>query len=185
MSPDIADLRRVMVVGGPCAGKSTFARRLGAITGLPVRHIDLIHWLPGWVERTRPEKIAMVRAVEAEDRWILEGGLSETYPDRAARADLVVFLDLPMVFRLGRMARRRVQYARGQRRPDLPADCPERINWEFVRWIVTTARRNRRRHLDLIAAQPAGKGVHLEGRRAAEQWLAALGETFARTDGRV
>ena len=173
-------LRRVMIVGGPCAGKSTFARRLGAITGLPVRHMDLIHWKTGWEERPRPEKIAMARAVEAEDCWIFEGGLRATYDTRVARADLIVFLDLPMTRRLWRaLVKRRVQYMRGVRRPDLPPDCPEHFNWEFVRWIVGTAGRYRRLHLDLIAAQSPGKGVHLEGRRAAERWLAARGKAGA------
>ena len=145
------------------------------MTGLPVRHMDLIHWKPGWEERPRPEKIAMARAVEAEDSWIFEGGLRATYDTRAARADLIVFLDLPMTSRLWRaLVKRRLQYAWGIRRPALPPDCPERFNWEFVRWIVGTARPHRRMHLGLIAAQPPGKGVHLEGRRAAERWLRAL-----------
>ena len=172
MAPDPFTLSRVMIVGGPGAGKSTFARRLGAITGLPVRHMDLIHWRPGWVERPRPEKIALARAVMAEERWIFEGGLSETYPERAARADLVVFLDLPVTVRLWRaMVRRRVQEALGASRPDVPENCPERFDPDFIRWIVTTARRHRERHLALVAAQPAGKGLHLWGRRAAERWL--------------
>ena len=175
MAPDSSTLSRVMIVGGPCAGKSTFARRLGAITGLPVHHMDLIHWLPGWVERGKPEKIAMARAVEAGERWIFEGGLSATYESRAARADLVLFLDLPVWRRLWRMLRRRIEHGRGARRPDLPEDCPERLNLAFARWIVGTARRHRRMHLALIAAQPPGKGVHLRGRRAADRWLAERG----------
>ena len=184
MVPDPHTLRRVMVVGGPCAGKSTFARRLGAITGLPVHHMDLIHWKPGWVERPRPEKIVMARAVEAQERWIFEGGLRATYPERAARADLIVFLDLPMTQRLWRaLVTRRLQYMRGVRRPDLPPDCPEHLNWEFVRWIVTTARTHRRMHLALIAAQPPGSGVHLDGRRAATSWLDAMERAAASRAG--
>ena len=44
-------MKRVMIVGQPGAGKSTIARQIGQRTGLPVVHIDKIHWMPGWVER--------------------------------------------------------------------------------------------------------------------------------------
>jgi adenylate kinase family enzyme len=48
-------VRRVAVVGSSGAGKSTFARDLGARTGLPVVHLDRPFWRPGWVETPREE----------------------------------------------------------------------------------------------------------------------------------
>lgn len=45
-------MRRVMIVGHPGSGKSTLARAMGERTGLPVVHIDQIHWRPGWVAQT-------------------------------------------------------------------------------------------------------------------------------------
>ena len=83
-------MKRVMIVGQPGAGKSTLARQLGARTGLPVVHIDHIHWTPGWVEREREEKLAMMRAAEREESWIIEGGLSATWDTRLPRADTVI-----------------------------------------------------------------------------------------------
>ncbi|PRY93045.1 adenylate kinase family enzyme [Hasllibacter halocynthiae] len=166
-------LRRVMVVGGPCAGKSTFARALGARTGLPVVHMDRIHWQLGWTERPLAEKLPMIRAEEAKPRWIIEGGLSATYAERAARADLVVFLDLPVGRRLWRMGRR-IAAARltGAERPDVPEDCPERPDLEFVRYTLRTAGLHRQRHLALIAGLPAGKGVVLRGDRVSARFVA-------------
>ena len=49
-------MQRVMIVGQPGSGKSTLARRLGQLTGIPVVHIDTIHWQPGWVERSAAER---------------------------------------------------------------------------------------------------------------------------------
>lgn len=63
-------MRRVMLVGGPGSGKSTLARWLSAETGLPVFHMDHIHWKSGWVERERAEKVEMARAIEAQEFWI-------------------------------------------------------------------------------------------------------------------
>ena len=51
-------MQRVMILGQPGSGKSTLAQKLGACTGLPVFHIDNIHWSPGWVERPSDEKTA-------------------------------------------------------------------------------------------------------------------------------
>ena len=165
-------LSRIMVVGGPCAGKSTFARALGERTGLPVVHMDLIHWKPGWVERPLEEKIVMIRAEEAKPRWIIEGGLSATYPERAARADRVIFLDLPVIRRLWRLGRRIVAARlRGAKRPDVPAECPERLDLEFIGFILRTARRNRRRHLQLIDSLPPEQGVILCGGGATARYL--------------
>lgn len=46
-------LKRIMIIGQPGSGKSTLAKLLGEITGLPVVHIDTIHWQTGWVERSQ------------------------------------------------------------------------------------------------------------------------------------
>ena len=170
--------RRVMIVGGPGSGKSTLARRLGAITGLPVHHVDRIHWLPGWVERARDEKVAMARAVEAGERWVFEGGLSATYATRAARADAVVWLDLPVALRLWRVVRRGV-VGRGRTRPDLTPGCPEQVDPAFLAYIVRTCARARRRNAALAGAVPEGAFVRLASPRAVAGFLRGVERAFA------
>ncbi|MFP5225212.1 MAG: hypothetical protein ACLGH3_06640, partial [Actinomycetota bacterium] len=61
--PSCSPVNRVLVLGGTGAGKSTFARRLGVATGLPVVHLDLLWWRPGWIESPRAEFDAAVAAV--------------------------------------------------------------------------------------------------------------------------
>lgn len=67
-------MQRIMIVGKPGSGKSTLAREMGAGTGLPVVHIDHIHWQTGWVERSHEEKTRLCREVEAAEAWVFEGG---------------------------------------------------------------------------------------------------------------
>ena len=54
-------MRRVLVIGCGGAGKSTFARELGARTGLPVVHLDRLYWKPGWVPTPPGEWELVVR----------------------------------------------------------------------------------------------------------------------------
>ena len=152
-------MNRVMIVGQPGSGKSTLARVLGEITGLPVFHMDMIHWKPGLVERPLAEKIPMAHAVEARPRWIFEGGLSATYETRLACADTLVVLDLPLWRRAWRVFWRTLR-GHGSTRPDLPENCPERFDLEFWHYIWRTRRSGRVRIIALIDKAHAGVAVH-------------------------
>jgi len=155
-------MKRVMITGGPGSGKSTLARKLGEQTGLPVFHMDMIHWMPGWQERSKDEKDTMTRQVHMQERWIFEGGHSRTYAERIARADTFVWLDVPVGLRMARVLRRSVRYY-GQNRPDLPEGCPERFNWQtllFLKFIWDTRHTARAKLQAVHDAPPAHLTVH-------------------------
>lgn len=167
-------MRRVMVVGQPGAGKSTFARALGEATGLPVVHIDRIHWQAGWVERSREEKTRLAREAEAGEAWIFEGGHSATWASRRARAELLVWLDRPVGLRLRRVLRRSWVH-RGRTRPDLPEGCPERLGpgtWAFLLYIWRTRRTGREGMARLLAGAEA-PALRLASDAEVEAFLAA------------
>jgi adenylate kinase family enzyme len=69
--------RRVIVTGLAGAGKSTISLALAAKTGLPVIHLDLQFWKPGWVAPSETEWREKQSAVLAGDAWIADGN----YPD--------------------------------------------------------------------------------------------------------
>ena len=117
-------MRRVMIVGQPGSGKSWLARQIGARLGLPVHHMDHIHWLPGWVERSIPDKQALCAGIEAQEDWVFEGNFSPTVAHRIARADQVIWLDMPVALRLWRVTRRKLGTL-GRARPDMAPGCPE------------------------------------------------------------
>ncbi len=155
---------RIMIVGGPGSGKSWLAGELHRISGLPVWHMDQIHWLPGWVERDRQEKDLLTRRVHARPDWIFEGGHSRTYRERAARADVLIWLDLPFWLRARRVLARSWRHA-GRVRPDMAEGCPEewgRQTTQFLRFMWRTRETSRLAIRRCLDTAPDGlRVVHL------------------------
>ena len=143
-------MQRILVIGSPGAGKSTLARELAQRTGLPLFHLDRMHWLPGWIERDRDEAARNLDAVLAQDRWIIDGNYGSSLPRRVARADGVVWLDYPTSLCLRRAVQRWWRY-RGQARPDMTEGCPERLNAEFFLYIAQFRRAWGRRNARAMA----------------------------------
>jgi Adenylate kinase and related kinases len=86
-----------VIVGAYGSGKTTLARRLGALTGARVCHLDATRWNPGWVLRPRDEWLQELDFVLAGDAWIVDGNFEATLERRLAACDVVVFLDFPVV----------------------------------------------------------------------------------------
>ena len=149
-------MKRVMIIGQPGSGKSTFARALGERTDLPVIHIDLIHWKEGWVERDRDEKTRMCLEVHARDEWIFEGGHSITWPDRLNRCDTLIWLDYPFWLRVWRILQRTLKDY-GRSRIDLPDNCPERIDFDFYWFVFRTRKSTREKAQHFFESAPAEK----------------------------
>jgi adenylate kinase family enzyme len=96
---------------------------LAAKTGLPLIHLDLHFWQPGWVAPSEADWREKQRSVLAGDAWIADGNYHETLELRLERADTVAFLDLPWWRCSGRAL------LRGFRMPgELPAGC------DYSRW---------------------------------------------------
>ena len=151
-------MRRVLVLGCPGAGKSTLARSLGEALSLPVVHLDKLWWKSGWVNRTEGEFDALLDAVLLGEEWVIDGNYLRTLPRRLERCDTVVLLDYPRRLCLFR-ALRRILTWRGRTRPDMAADCPERLDGEFVRWIWEFHRTQRPQVLELLDGWTGEKHV--------------------------
>jgi adenylate kinase family enzyme len=176
--PAVVIGRRVIVTGLAGSGKSTFSRSLAAKTGLPVIHLDLHFWHPGWVAPTEAEWREKQRDLLAGDAWIADGNYHETLDLRLERADTIVFLATPWSV----CARRAL--LRGLRKPagEMPEGCDDsawrrlRDEWRIAGRIWRKRRSEPEREHEIISQH---------GRHAALHVLASKREAGDLLDGLV
>lgn len=89
-------MKRVIVIGCPGAGKSTFSRRLRDVAGLPLHHLDMILHRPDRTRLPREEFDAVLEELLAGPCWILDGNYRRTMERRMAACDTVFLLDYPV-----------------------------------------------------------------------------------------
>lgn len=141
-------MQRVLVMGSSGSGKSTFAMRLSEITGIPFVSLDALFWKPGWVKSDRAEFQERVAEAARQPRWIMDGNFqSHLIELRRDVSDTVIWFDLPrstcMLGILKQIAR-----SYGQVRPEMGEGCPEKIDFEFFRYVWTYRRLQRPKLLD-------------------------------------
>ena len=169
--------RRVLVIGMAGSGKSTFSLALSAKTGLPVIHLDLHYWKPGWVKPSEIEWREKQRCVLAGEAWIADGNYYETLDVPLERAETVVLLDTPWWICAGRAFRR------GLRKPggEMPEGCEDSVRRRLRdEWgIVGRVWRRRRSDPGRARAMLSEHGSHaairvLGSKREAKEFLSGL-----------
>jgi adenylate kinase family enzyme len=137
-------LKRVLIIGPGASGKSTLARQLAEITGLPVIELDKVFWRPGLVETPRDEWVVLLQKLVGEAEWIMDGDLGpyDAIEVRLRAADSVIFLDFSLV----RCAWRALRRSR------------ERI--DFWLWLLRYRRHSRPLLLKAISAHAATAAVY-------------------------
>jgi adenylate kinase family enzyme len=169
--------RRVLVAGGSGSGKTTVAAALADRLGVPHHELDALRHGPGWV--TRPEFAADVAAFAATECWVTEWQGAAVRPLLLARADLVVWLDLPRWLVFGQLLRRtvhrwihRTELWNGNVEPPLWTVLTDREHVLREAW--ASYRRNRGHMRDLPGGRTAPPVVRLRSRREIRRWLAAI-----------
>ena len=175
-------MKKVAVFGNAGGGKSTLARRLADLTRLPLYPLDMIQFRPGGGEVPREEYLKAHAELLCRDAWIIDGfGCMATAWERFAKADTLVYVDLPLVTHHWWVTKRLVKglFVTPE---GWPANSPiwsSSISSYKVLWLCH--RRLTPRYRQLVAEVAASKRVH-HVRSPAEMaaFLGAVAREYAR-----
>jgi adenylate kinase family enzyme len=174
--------QRVLVAGMAGAGKTTLAARLAEVLGVPHVEIDALHHGPGWTVRDEFERDVV--ALTQQPTWVTEWQYDAARPLLAERADLAVWLDLPVAVVMWRITRRTVRRRlrrqvlwNGNVEPPLRTILTDRDH--VIRWAWKTRHDTATRIADLAARRPELVVVHLSRLRDVETWLSQLARSLA------
>ena len=85
--------KRILIYGVTGSGKTTVARQLGELTGLPWHEADYLTWDPGWVMVPDDVQRQRIAAICAQDEWILDTAYAKWMEFPLARVELILGLD--------------------------------------------------------------------------------------------
>lgn len=161
-------MEKVIVIGSPGAGKSTFARRLRDRTGLPLYYLDMLWHKPDGSNVTREFFDAALQELVGRDRWIIDGNYQRTLEPRLKACDTVFLLDYPVELCLAG-ARQRV----GKRREDMPWVETE-FDPEFCQWILDFPKDQLPQIYEQLEIYREKDIFHFHTREEAEKYLKGL-----------
>lgn len=88
-------MNKVIVIGCPGSGKTTFAEKLNKCTGLPLYYLDTIWHKPDKTHISREEFDEKITGIFKTDKWIIDGNYKRTIEMRIKECDTVFLFDLP------------------------------------------------------------------------------------------
>ena len=164
---------KISIIGYSGSGKSTLAENLARYYSIPKLHMDTLQFQPGWIDSDRDwmEK-EMKQFLSDHKDWVIDGNYSWCcYDERMEQADHIIFLNFSRWNCLYRGWKRYRRY-KGRVRESMAAGCPERFDWEFIRWILWDGRSSvHKEQYKQICLDYAQKITIIHNQRELDQFL--------------
>lgn len=181
-------MKRVAIFGNAGGGKSTLARELAAITGLPLHVLDKMQFRPGGAEVPYEEYLQAHAALLTRNEWIIDGfGCIKTVWERLEAADTLIHVDLPLAVHALWVTKRLVKglFVSPEGWPERSPLIRSSISSYRVLWPCHSRLTPKyRSHVSAAAQQK--RVFHLRSRRALKQFLQVIknegGSAQRRTD---
>ena len=123
-------MNKIMIIGCPGSGKSTFSKALQAKTHLPLYHLDMFFWNADKTHVSREVFDERLNNILKQDAWIIDGNYGRTLEMRLKECDTVFLLDFPVAACLSGVTARI-----GKPRDDMPW-VEQEFDEEFKKWIL-------------------------------------------------
>lgn len=132
---------KIAIIGYSGSGKSTLAKWLGEIYNCPVLYLDKVHFLENWIERDDETARFIVREfLDNNDSWVIDGNYTNLLrEERLKEADTIIFMCFSRLTCLYQAYKRYIFY-KGKTRESMAAGCSEKLDFEFVKWILVDGR---------------------------------------------
>ncbi|MHC5248283.1 P-loop NTPase family protein [Enterococcus sp. LJL90] len=147
---------KIQIVGYSGSGKSTLASYLAERKKLPLLFLDSVQFTQNWQERDFEEKEALVQSFMQQSAWIIDGNYQTLFfEERIAAADQIIIMTFSRLAALWRVFKRYLTY-RGKTRPSMAEGNLEKLDWEFIWWVLYQGRTKERRQMftDIQQAYP-------------------------------
>lgn len=157
---------KIIVIGCPGAGKSTFSQKLSSINNLPLYHLDMLYHNSDGTHISKEELEEKLKEIFKNDNWIIDGNYQRTLEMRMEECDTIILLDYPIEVCLAG-AESRI----GTKRDDLPW-VEDKLDEEFKNSILNFSKEKLPQIYLLLEKYKNNKKIMVfKSREEAEEYL--------------